>query len=122
MKGDMENHPKAWSSRLVRSNITLFLRLTSQGLHQSGKKVPGIVLVSLFAGGIWRVMVEDMELENLDASEIHARRLHAKGIAAKNGERFMFPNRRWYSKIVKRSWNPKIHNIEPTCKRRSAQW
>ena len=33
---------------------------------------------------------------------------------------FIFPNRRWYSKIVwKRVWNPKIHaNAGPTCKKR----
>ena len=75
-------------------------------LHQVGKKVlPGIFIgYVLIVRGIWKVvtLVADIgELENLDASEIHARRLNAKEtITPKNGEHFILPNRRWFSKIV----------------------
>ena len=60
-----------------------FLRKTSQGSNQFGKKVlPGIFLrYALVAGTIWKgyILVADIEeLAKLDASEIHARRLNAK--------------------------------------------
>ena len=57
-------------------------------------------------------MVADIEeLEKMDAYEIHARRLNAKEVLTpKNGEQFIFPDRRWNSQTFwRRSGSKNIH-------------
>ena len=68
-------------------------------LEQFGKKVlPEVFLgFALHARRIWKgdILVADIE-DKMDASEIHAGRLNAKEVLTpKNGDHFLFPDRRW---------------------------
>ena len=80
--GDLENHLKARSFRLVQwLKIILFLQKDLSRLLQFYLEFT--FGYALYAGGIWKgdILVADVEeLEILEVSEIHARRLHAKEI------------------------------------------
>ena len=85
-------------------------------LWQYGEKVLPEIFFGyvLYAGRIWEgdTLVADIEeLEKMDASDIHARRLNAKEVLTpKNGETFIFPDRRWNSQTIwRRSGSENIH-------------
>ena len=99
-------------------------------LHQFGKKVlPGIFLCNvLYAEEISQgdIMVADIEeLEKTDTSEIHAARLNAKEVLTpKNGEQFIFPDRRWNSQTFlggSGSENIHLNPGQPRQRRRTRQ-
>ena len=116
-QGDSENHAKAqWFLLVQWLNIIRFLPETSQRSTNVVRKCYQEYASDTLCtrGWIWKgdILVADIEeLEKMDALEIHPRRINAKEVlTAQRGDEFIFPNSRWYSKIVRtRSRIPRTH-------------
>ena len=97
LKGDSENHGKAWSFRPVFGSVA-----ENQSSYFCDRPVKAPLIwsqsvssICIECGGLWKgnILVADIgELENLDASEIYARRLNAKEVLSPKGVNFFkFP-------------------------------
>ena len=80
-------------------------------------------------GGVWKedILTADVEeLDILEASEIYPRRLNTKGVlrTQRKGE-IVFPDSRWYSKIVRKGYKfqePTVEREQTERREREFQW